>query len=362
MGTVPKSATIGSSRAVRGFLRQPMPLPSARDLPTRTLHGLLRSLWAGALLLAALPALAAGPPYAGQPLRAVLEDLGTKGLHLVYSSEVVPDSLRVKTEPAAGPPLQLLQEVLAQQGLEAKPVGADTYAVVRGAAPVKAAPARPVPDDPVPLEEVVVAASRYSLSSEIPNAHTVFTQDEIRQLPRLADDSLKAVHRLPAAASNGVSGLAYMRGGANNETLVTLDGFALYEPFHLKLLLSPTSLLDPGILNGMDVHAGGFTADFGDRMSSVIEATSIHPEADQHYELGLSLFNASLVAFNRFADGAGQWLVAARAQQPRRDRGPGRRALRRDSATRMRSAGSIMPSPRIRAAACTCCCRRTMPT
>ncbi len=260
----------------------------------------------------ALPALAAGPPYAGQPLRAVLDDLGTKGLHLVYSSEVVPDSLRVKTEPAAGPPLQLLQEVLEQQGLEAKPVGADTYAVVRGAAPPKAAPGRVVPKDPVPLEEVVVAASRYSLSAEIPNAHTVFTQEEIRQLPRLADDSLKAVHRLPAAASNGVSGLAYMRGGANNETLVTLDGFALYEPFHLKLLLSPTSLLDPGILSGMDVHAGGYTADFGDRMSSVIEATSIHPEADQHYELGLSLFNASLVAFNRFAEGAGQWLVAAR--------------------------------------------------
>ena len=103
-----------------------------------------------------------------------------------------------------------------------------------------------------------------------------------------------------------------MRGGVNNETLVTLDGFALYEPFHLKLLLSPTSLLDPGILSTVDVHAGGFTADFGDRMNSVIEATSIHPEADQHYELGLSLFNASLVAFNRFADGAGQWLVAAR--------------------------------------------------
>ena len=121
-----------------------------------------------------------------------------------------------------------------------------------------------------------------------------------------------------------------MRGGANNETLVTLDGFALYEPFHLKLLLSPTSLLDPGILSGIDVHAGGFTADFGDRMSSVIEATSIHPEADQQYEIGLSLFNASLVAFNRFA--GRRRAVAGRgpSQQPRRDRGPGRRLLRRD--------------------------------
>ena len=92
---------------------------------------------------------------------------------------------------------------------------------------------------------MVVAASRYSLSSEIPDAHTFLTQGEIEGMPRLADDSLKAVHRLPGAASNGVSGLAYMRGGDSNETLVSLDGFPLYEPFHLKVLLSPTSLLDP---------------------------------------------------------------------------------------------------------------------
>ena len=60
------------------------------------------------------------------------------------------------------------------------------------------------------------------------------------------------------------------------------------------------------------MHAGGFTADFGDRMSAVIDATSVPPDADQQYQLGLSLFNASLFAFNRFDDGRGQWLVAAR--------------------------------------------------
>lgn len=256
-------------------------------------------------------ALNAAPPYVGQPLHAVLDELGGLGLHLVYSSETVPPALRVTREPQAGTPLQVLQEVLAQHGLEAKPVGADTYAVVRRQAPPGVAAVKPTPPAG-PLEEVVVAASRYSLSAMVPDAHTVFTQAEIEGLPRLADDSLKAVHRLPGAASNGVSGLAYMRGGDSNETLVVLDGFPLYEPFHLKVLLSPTSLLDPGILSGVDVHAGGFTAEYGDRMSAVIEATTIHPEADSHYEIGLSLFNANLLAFNRFGEGRGQWLVAAR--------------------------------------------------
>jgi hypothetical protein len=256
----------------------------------------------------------AGPPYAGQPLRDVLAEFRQQGLHLVYSSETVPASLRVVGEPTPGSALETVRELLAEHGLEAKPVGEATYAVVRKAEPVQAA-AVPTPaprPGPAPLEEIVVAASRFSLSAAVPDARTVFTQAEIEGLPRLADDSLKAVHRLPGAASNGVSGLAYMRGGDTNETLVVFDGFPLYEPFHLKVLLSPTSLLDPAILSGVDVHAGGFTAEFGDRMSAVIEASSIHPDADEHYELGLSLFNANVLAFNRFGDGRGQWLVSAR--------------------------------------------------
>ena len=253
-------------------------------------------------------AASADPPYAGRPLDDVLHEFGQHGLHLVYSTETVPPSLKVTSEPRAGAPLQVLQELLAQHGLEAQPVGADTYAVVRH----EAAAAAPERAAPTPMEEIVVAASRYSLSALVPDGRTFLTQGEIEGMPRLADDTLKAVHRLPGAASNGVSGLAYMRGGVANETLVSLDGFPLYEPFHLKVLQSPTSLLDPSILEGLDVHAGGFTAEFGDRMSAVIDATSVHPDADQQYALGLSLFNASLFAFNRFADGKGQWLVAAR--------------------------------------------------
>jgi hypothetical protein len=285
-------------------------VPPEPSPTSRTIHsGFCIALAAAAALWSAVAS--AGPPYAGRPLGEVLRELGQQGLQLVYSSETVPSSMLVTREPAAGTPLAVLQELLAQHGLEAQPVGADTYAVVRKEAPPTGAATSP-PARPAPLEEVVVAASRYSLSAEVPDAHTFLTQGEIEGMPRLADDSLKAVHRLPGAASNGVSGLAYMRGGVANETLVVLDGFPLYEPFHLKVLLSPTSLLDPSILAGLDVHAGGYTAEFGDRMSAVIDATSAHPDTEQQYQIGLSLFNASLFAFNRFDEGRGQWLVAAR--------------------------------------------------
>ena len=266
-----------------------------------------------AALLWSTAALAAGPPYAGRPLDEVLRELGTQGLHLVYSSETVPASLTVQQEPTGTTPLAILDEVLAPHGLQARRAGAGAYAIVR----TKTATATPRPQalggsTAAPLEEIVIAASRYSLSADTPDVHTFLTQEQIEALPRLADDSLKAVHRLPGAASNGLAGLANMRGGEDNETLVVFDGLPLYEPFHLRLLLSPASVLDPRVVSRLDVHAGGFTAQYGDRMSAVIDATSVRPQADAYYELGASLFHLSALASRRFGDGKGQWLAAGR--------------------------------------------------
>jgi hypothetical protein len=271
-----------------------------------------------ALLLASgfacsLASLASGPPYVGRALDEVLRELSGHGLHLLYSSETVPPTLRVTREPAPGSPVAVLQELLAQHELVARPVGADTYAVVRAGSRESRTPAGSTPRAVAPLEEVVVAASRYSLAADVPDVNTFLTQDEIEGLPRLADDSLKAVHRLPAAASNGLSGLANIRGGAENETLLVFDGLPLYEPFHLQLLQGPTSILDPRNLKGIDVHAGGFTAEFGDRMSAVIDATSVRPEPDFYGEVGLSLANGNALLAQRFADRQGQWLASFRS-------------------------------------------------
>jgi len=265
------------------------------------------------LVLAALTCAAqAAAPYAGRTLDDVLREFSSRGLQLIYNQELVPPNLRVWHEPKAGSDEAVLQQLLAEQGLQAKRVGEGIYAVVRADDPkpeVAAAPATP----PVPpLENIVVTASRYSLAADLPDVHTFLTQTEVEAMPRFADDALKAVHRLPGAASNGLSGLAHMRGGEENETQVIFDGLALYEPFHLRLLQSPTSVLDERVIEGMDVYAGGFTAEYGDRMSAIIDARSVHPAQDAYYELGLSSFHANALASHRFDEGRGQWLAAVR--------------------------------------------------
>ena len=289
-------------------------MPPASPTSTRRRSASLRAASCAAAALFSVAALAAGPPYAGRPLEEVLRELGSQGLQLVYSSETVPGSLTVQREPAGTTPQAVLEEVLAEHGLRATRAGRDTYVVVR-ATPGTTARSSDSPGGTVataPLEAIVIAASRYSLSADTPDLHTLFTQEQIEALPRLADDSLKAVHRLPGAASNGLSGLANLRGGEAGETLVVFDGLPLYEPFHLRLLLSPASVLDPRILSGLDVHAGGFTAQYGDRMSAVIDATSVRPQEDAYYEIGASLFHLSALASHRFAGGRGQWLGAVR--------------------------------------------------
>lgn len=247
--------------------------------------------------------------YVGQPLRAVLAALQGPGLTLIYNDQLVPGSMVVGQEPKATAPLPLLREILAPHGLGLRQVGPGTWAVVASPSAAQAAP--PAPSGRK-LDEIIVTASQYRLLKQAPPLTTVIDQANLRHIPKLADETLRAVHRLPGAASNGLSGLAYIRGGDIRETGLVLDGMPLREPFHLKGFFSPVSLLDPEIVAGLNVYAGGFPADFGGYMSAIIDIDSIEPPTDHRYDLGLSLFHTSALATGTFADGRGRLVASAR--------------------------------------------------
>jgi len=289
-------------------------LPRFPSVRTTSAHTRLRLWWLVVCASCGVAAHAAAP-YAGRPVDTALRELAAEArVQLVYTSALVPATAVVAREPQAASPLEAIEHVIAPLGLALQPIDGRTYALVRttAAAPVATkAPATTVAPTGA-LDEVVVTASRYSLAADVPDARTLLTQTEVDALPRFAEDALKAVHRLPGAASNGLSGLAHIRGGDANETLVLLDGLPLYEPFHLRLLQSPASVIDERIVGGLDAYAGGFTAEFGDRMSGIIDARSLRPEPDAYYELGLSLMHANALASHRFADARGQWLVSFR--------------------------------------------------
>jgi len=262
-----------------------------------------------ALLLCGPPAFA---DYAGQRVSDVLDELRASGLTFIYNTQLVSPELLIRKEPSATGGLALAREVLAANGLDVAPVAPGVYAVVRGGSQT------PVPEPPTgasrlqPMEEVIVQTSRYSLATDNVVSQTFLTQEQVESLPRLADETLRAVQRLPGTSTNGFSSIGSVRGGEPNEISIVLDGLRLYEPFHLKNFLSPVSLLDSRVIDGLEFYSGGFPAIHGDRMSAIVDATTVRPVMSPYYELGLSLFHAGGLAATEFDEERGRALISAR--------------------------------------------------
>jgi hypothetical protein len=248
----------------------------------------------------------------GRSVGDVLKDLRSQGLIFIYNDQIVPAGLRVEEEPSASHGLELAREILAAHGLTLSEAAPRVYAVVRDSS---AAPARRPPpaskQEPAKLEEVVVQTSRYVLAAESIAPKNFLTQDEVQAMPRLADETLRAVQRLPGTATNGLSSLGPIRGGEPNETAILLNGLRLYEPFHLKNFYSPISLLDSRLIDGIEFYSGGFPAPYGDRMSAIIDTHTIRPEG-RYYEAGISFFHTNALAATSFDDGRGHALLSAR--------------------------------------------------
>lgn len=266
---------------------------------------------AGPALLSVSPASAA-ETYAGRRVSEVLREWQGRDLTLIYNDQLVSPAMRVKQEPAAAAGVALLTEILAPHGLKLQAVAPDVWSVVVASGKGEAARDAMVDVRPARLDTIVVTASRYALARDDVGASTLLVQDELRALPKLADDSLRAVHRLPGAASNGLSGLAHIRGGEENETQIVLDGLPLSEAFHLKNFFSPVSVLDPEIVGAMDVYAGGFPVSYGDRMSAVIDVRSIVPPVDGTRVIGASLYHTNGLVGGSFDESRGRWLVSGR--------------------------------------------------
>jgi outer membrane receptor for ferrienterochelin and colicin len=248
----------------------------------------------------------------GRSVGDVLNGLRAEGLIFIYNDQIVPASLRVETEPSAHHGVALAEEILAAHGLALHEAAPRVFAVVRNSngPPPRRPPAAPKAE-PAELEEVVVQTSRYTLAAENIAPKNFLTQDEVQAMPRLADETLRAVQRLPGAATNGVSSISSIRGGEPNETAIILNGLRLYEPFHLKNFYSPISLLDSRLIDSIEFYSGGFPAPYGDRMSAIINAHTINP-GQRYYEVGVSLFHVNALAATTFDDERGQALISAR--------------------------------------------------
>ena len=123
----------------------------------------------------------------------------------------------------------------------------------------------------VMLQETVVSAEREEQKTEVRASIIKVTPTQIKQLPSVGGepDIAQFLQVLPGVTFTGdQGGQLYIRGGSNIQNLVLIDGMTIYNPFHSIGLFS---VFDSDIIRNADVFTGGFNAEYGGRVSSVMD-------------------------------------------------------------------------------------------
>jgi len=123
----------------------------------------------------------------------------------------------------------------------------------------------------IKMEDIVVSAERQEQQTQVRTAVVKVTPRQIQKLPSMGGevDIAQYLQVVPGVVFTGdQGGQLYIRGGAPIHNKVLLDGMTIYNPFHS---IGMFSVFDTDLLNTADVFTGGFNAEYGGRISSVMD-------------------------------------------------------------------------------------------
>lgn len=143
------------------------------------------------------------------------------------------------------------------------------------------------------LDVVSVSAERQAVRTETRTSVVKVTPLDIKQIPSMGGqpDLAQYLQVLPGVIFTGdQGGQLYIRGGSPIQNKVLLDGMVIYNPFHSIGLFS---VFDTDIIRIADIYTGGFNAEHGGRISSVMDITTRDGNKKEYAgKLGLSTFGA----------------------------------------------------------------------
>ncbi len=121
----------------------------------------------------------------------------------------------------------------------------------------------------VQMQEIEKVGKKIEKPNETDLGLQRMTIREIELIPKgVETDVFRSLQTLPGVQSTGdVSARYYVRGGGSDQNLVLLNGISIYNPFHALGLFS---IIDPEMINAVEFYKGGFTAEYGGRISSVL--------------------------------------------------------------------------------------------
>lgn len=129
-------------------------------------------------------------------------------------------------------------------------------------------------EDVVPLKEVLVKSDRDEQVSSVTMGVQKLDIKSMKQVPLALGetDVLKVITALPGVQTVGEGTLGLnVRGGSASQNLILFNDGFIYNPSHLFGFFST---FNPDVIKSVELYKSGITADYGGRLSSVLDVRS----------------------------------------------------------------------------------------
>jgi hypothetical protein len=164
------------------------------------------------------------------------------------------------------------------------------------------------------LEEIVISDER--LVDAVNSTQMSSTRMNIAQIKRVPVifgevDLMKVIQFLPGikTGTEATAGF-YVRGGGSDQNLILLDEAIVYNAAHLGGLFS---VFNPDAVKGLEVYKGNFPANFGGRLSSVLDVQLKEGNRKKFgISGGLGLISSRLTLEGPINKGKGSWIISGR--------------------------------------------------
>ena len=123
------------------------------------------------------------------------------------------------------------------------------------------------------LQEVTVYSSSPGHAAQAEVSSLSLPSERLVEITSVIPDVFRSIQSLPGiSANNEFSAKFSVRGGTYDENLVLVNGAQVYEPFHVKEAPNASiSIFNIDMMQKVTLVTGGFSAKYGDRMSSVMD-------------------------------------------------------------------------------------------
>ena len=147
-----------------------------------------------------------------------------------------------------------------------------------------------------PVEPVDV----FVIGEKPPPSATSMTRAEVRQLPGAFGDPFRAIEALPGVTPL-FTGVPYffVRGSPPGNVGYYLDGIRVPLLYHIAL---GPSVIHPALVQRVDLHPGGYPAEFGRFAGGIVAAETTAPASSLRGEGSIRLIDAGALLENSFAD------------------------------------------------------------